>query len=45
MAVPPDGKTLDARLKVPGHMIPTERPQRAHPARERRGKGENTVTK
>ena len=31
MAVPPDGHFLEERLIVPGHMIPTARPQRAHP--------------
>ena len=30
-AVPPEGIDLEARLKVPGHMIPTEKPQRAQP--------------
>ena len=45
IAVPPRGKLLLAREKVPGHIIPTESPHRAHPIRESTGYGENTVIK
>ena len=45
IAVPPRGKDLLAREKVPGHIIPTESPVRAHPIRERTGNGEKTVIK
>ena len=31
MAVPPAGHFREERLIVPGHMIPTASPQRAHP--------------
>ena len=36
-AVPPRAKLLLARLKVPGHNTPTERPQSPHPVRAKTG--------
>ena len=41
-AVPPAGSAFDALEKVPGHMIPTDRPHRAHPARLKTRTGINT---
>ena len=37
IAVPPIGIALLARLNVPGHIIPTESPHNAQPARDKRG--------
>ena len=45
MADPPFGKAAAERLKVPGHMRDTEKPQKAHPKRERNGQGANTVVR
>lgn len=39
MAVPPRGQARLDRLKAPGHIAPTDMPQRAQPARDRRGPG------
>ena len=44
MAVPPLTQYLAERLKVPGHMRPTEIPQKPQPMREMIGMGENTAT-
>ena len=45
MAVPPLGKAADALLKVPGHMIPTERPQTAQAIRFNSGIENNEIPK
>ena len=45
MAVPPLGKTADALLKVPGHMIPTESPQTAQAIRFNSGIENNEIPK
>ena len=45
MAVPPFGHFCEERLIVPGHIIPTLNPQRAHPVRPRTGKGEREASK
>ena len=42
IAVPPVGQVFADRLTTPGHIIPTEKPHNAHPARERSGWGANT---
>ena len=39
MAVPPLGSAEDALLKVPGHMMPTDRPHRAQNTRLSPGTG------
>ena len=45
MAVPPFGHAWDERLIVPGHIIPTPKPQSAHPIRPRNGNGEREASK
>ena len=40
IAVPPCGHFWEERLIVPGHIMPTPNPQRAHPVSPRIGKGE-----
>ena len=42
-AVPPFGKAAAALLKVPGHMMPTERPQRAQEIRLSWGRGSSEM--
>ena len=37
MAVPPPGQVFEARENVPGHIIPTLKPHRLQPSRERIG--------
>ena len=39
IAVPPSGILPEAMLMVPGHIIPTEKPQIMQPARLRSGNG------
>lgn len=43
ISVPPPRIFREARLKVPGQRTPTEKPQRAHPARPTTGQGDNTI--
>lgn len=43
IAVPPEGIFLEARLKAPGHMTPTESPHSAHPIRLSSGAGDKAV--
>ena len=43
IAVPPFGKALQESENDPGHIIPTDNPQRAHPNNEKSGFLENTV--
>ena len=45
ITVPPLGHRSAAKLNVPGHIIPTERPVSAHPASESTGIGENTASR
>lgn len=45
IAVPPFGHAWEERLIVPGHIMPTLKPQRAHPARPRIGNGERAAIK
>lgn len=45
IAVPPFGHFWEERLMVPGHMMPTLKPQRAHPASPRTGRGEREASK
>ena len=45
MPVPPAGQYSAAREKEPGHMIPTDRPHRAQPARERSGIGDRVASR
>ena len=42
-AVPPPLSLAAARLKVPGHKIPTESPQSPQPAKETAGQGERAA--
>ena len=44
-AVPPTGIVFHEMLMVPGHMIPTEKPQIALPARPRAGEFDNPANK
>ena len=44
-AVPPLGKTADALLKIPGHMIPTDSPQTAQAIRLINGMGKREIPK
>ena len=44
IAVPPVGKETDAKLNVPGHIIPTEKPQTAQPSNPKIGYGEIDAT-
>ena len=44
-AVPPFGKAFAALLNVPGHIIPTERPQTAHATRLNCGTGSKDIPK
>ena len=44
VAVGPGTKD-DALLNVPGHIIPTDKPQIPHPTRENTGSGEKTISK
>ena len=41
IAVPPLGKLSEASENEPGHITPTEKPQKAQPAREKAGFPEN----
>ena len=43
IAVPPAGYILDARLSVPGHIMPTDIPQSAQPAKDTAGIGTNAA--
>ena len=43
IAVPPDGRSFEAMLNVPGQNMPTEKPQSAQPARLKAGYGESDV--
>lgn len=43
IAVPPPRSSPAARLKVPGHKIPTDKPHKAHPASAHRGDRENAA--
>lgn len=45
MAVPPFFISAEALLKLPGHMIPTDSPQTAQPARDKRGDGDRLMHK
>ena len=45
IAVPPVGHFLEDRLIVPGHMIPTARPQRAQPVKPNIAKEDNDANK
>lgn len=45
MAFPPSGNRWEHRLNEPGHIILTDNPHTAQPARLSKGKGEKTVTK
>lgn len=42
-AVPPFRSIADALLKVPGHIIPTDKPQTAQPARDKAGDDEREI--
>ena len=43
IAVPPDGRSFEAMLNVPGQNMPTEKPQSTQPARLKAGYGESDV--
>ena len=43
MAVPPFFKVADALLKVPGHIMPTDKPQIAQPTSEISGDGDRDI--
>ena len=45
IAVPPFFIRADALLKLPGHMMPTERPHTAQPIREITGDGDKEIHK
>lgn len=45
IAVPPLRREAAALLKVPGHIIPTEAPHKAHPIRLRIGEGVRLISK
>ena len=45
IAVPPLGQFCDDMLIVPGHMIPTAKPQSAQPASPRMGNVDSEATK
>ena len=45
IAVPPVGSETDALLKGPGHIMPTDRPQMAHPIKLRTGCGERLTSR
>ena len=45
MVVPPFGREDEAVLNVPGHIIPTERPQAAHAIRLSCGMGSKDMPK
>ncbi len=45
IAVPPFRMTADALLKLPGHIIPTDRPQIAHPSRDSCGSGDREISR
>ena len=45
MAVPPARREAEALLKVPGHMIPTEKPHSPQPARLSAGQGERLASR
>ena len=45
IAVPPFGHFCEERLIVPGHIIPTDNPQRAQPIRPRIGIGDRDASK
>ena len=45
IAVPPSGILAEERLIVPGHIIPTEKPQKIHPSKPIKGWRENAATK
>ena len=42
-AVPPFFREAEALLKLPGHMIPTERPQTPQPTKDSRGEGAREI--
>ena len=43
IAVPPAGSATDALLSVPGHIMPTEKPQISHPSKLTTGQGESDI--
>ncbi len=43
MAVPPFGRAAAALLNVPGHIMPTDRPQTAQAIRDICGTGNNDI--
>ena len=45
IAVPEPGNLSALRLKVPGHIRLTERPQKAEPISDNSGQGANTVVR
>lgn len=45
IAVPPFFRATEALLNVPGHMIPTDRPQIPHPTSDRNGIGDATINR
>ena len=45
MAVPPFGHCREARLMLPGHMMPTPKPHTAHPASPSTGRGERAASR
>src|SRR5699024_180890 len=45
MAVPPRGIRLEARLKVPGHIMPTEKPHRLHATSASTGLGDRDASR
>ena len=45
MAVPPVRMDAAALLKLPGHMIPTDRPQSAQPIRLNTGDGTRLISR
>lgn len=44
-AVPPVGQVREERLSTPGHMMPTEKPHKAQPAKDSNGYGAKTAIK
>ena len=45
IAVPPRGRRLDALLNVPGHIMPTEKPQSAQPRMLKIGSDDKAVNR
>ena len=43
IAVPPFRMDADALLKLPGHIIPTDKPQIAHPTSDKKGVGAKEI--